>query len=90
MDCIFCKIVNGDIPSYTIYEDDLVKAFLDVNPEANGHTLLIPKNHYTNLCDIDIELLNHISIQEKEMMNMMIVYKNIYFFMFSFILKTNT
>ena len=37
-----------------------------------------------------IELLNHISIQEKEMMNMMIVYKNIYFFMFSFILKTNT
>ena len=71
MDCIFCKIVNGDIPSYTIYEDDLVKAFLDVNPEANGHTLLIPKNHYTNLCDIDIELLNHINKVSKELYSLL-------------------
>ena len=45
MDCIFCKIINGDIPSYTIYEDDVVKAFLDINPDVNGHLLIIPKQH---------------------------------------------
>lgn len=44
MDCLFCKIVNGDIPSYKIYEDDKVIAFLDIHPRNNGHTLLIPKN----------------------------------------------
>ena len=43
MDCIFCKIINGDIPSYTIYENETVKAFLDINPTSNGHTLIIPK-----------------------------------------------
>ena len=46
MDCLFCKIIKGEIPSYKIYEDDLVMAFLDVNPHANGHTLIIPKKHY--------------------------------------------
>lgn len=60
MDCIFCKIVNGDIPSYTIYEDDLVKAFLDVNPDINGHLLIIPKKHYKDLFDIDEKTLMHI------------------------------
>ena len=45
MDCIFCKIVKGDIPSYKIYEDDLIMAFLDVNPVFPGHTLIIPKEH---------------------------------------------
>lgn len=44
MDCIFCKIIKGDIPSYTIYEDDIVKVFLDVNPMSPGHMLIIPKN----------------------------------------------
>ena len=53
MDCIFCKIINGDIPSYTIYEDDFVKCFLDINPDSNGHTLIIPKKHYVCLDDID-------------------------------------
>lgn len=57
---IFCKIVNGEIPSYTIYEDDIVKVFLDVNPDMNGHTLIIPKKHYLNLYDIDNETLIHI------------------------------
>ena len=46
---IFCKIVNGEIPSYTIYEDDIVKVFLDVNPDANGHLLIIPKKHILNI-----------------------------------------
>ena len=57
---IFCKIIKGEIPSYTIYEDDIVKVFLDVNPNHNGHTLIVPKNHYENLFDIDEEVLNHI------------------------------
>lgn len=62
MDCIFCKIINGEIPSYTIYEDDIVKAFLDVNPTSNGHTLIIPKKHFENIYDIDPETLKHIEI----------------------------
>ena len=60
MDCIFCKIVNGEIPSYTLYEDDIVKVFLDVNPDTNGHTLIVPKKHYTDLFDIDDNTLMHI------------------------------
>ena len=57
---IFCKIINNEIPSYTIYDDEIVKVFLDVNPLHNGHTLIIPKKHYENLFDIDTETLNHI------------------------------
>lgn len=55
MDCIFCKIINGDIPSYTIYEDDIVKVFLDVNPDSNGHMLIIPKKHTIDIESIDDE-----------------------------------
>ena len=44
-DCIFCKIINGDIPSNKIYEDDKVYAFNDINPEAPVHFLVIPKEH---------------------------------------------
>lgn len=57
---IFCKIINSEISSYTIYEDDIVKVFLDVNPSHNGHTLIVPKKHYTDLFDIDNDTLNHI------------------------------
>ena len=57
---IFCKIVNNEIPSYTLYEDDIVKVFLDVNPIHNGHTLIIPKKHYENFFDIDNDTLHHI------------------------------
>lgn len=52
-DCIFCKIVKGDIPSCTIYEDDDFKAFLDVSPANRGHALIVPKNHYDNIFEID-------------------------------------
>ena len=55
--CIFCKIIKGEIPSYTIYEDDKMKAFLDVNPVSNGHVLLIPKTHYKNFLDTPDELI---------------------------------
>ena len=45
MDCIFCKIVAGDIPSTKVYEDDMILAFRDINPEAPVHVLVIPKEH---------------------------------------------
>lgn len=56
--CIFCKIINGEIPSYTVYENEKVKVFMDINPIAKGHLLVIPKEHYTNLMDIDNETLS--------------------------------
>ena len=51
-DCIFCKIVAGEIPCYKVYEDDIFFAFLDVNPLNPGHTLVIPKKHYRWVWDL--------------------------------------
>ncbi|SNZ14831.1 histidine triad (HIT) family protein [Natronoarchaeum philippinense] len=51
-DCIFCRIVDGDIPSRSVYEDETVMAFLDANPLAPGHTLVIPKAHHETLADL--------------------------------------
>ena len=56
---IFCKIINNEIPSKTIYDDDIVKVILDVNPRSNGHSLVIPKKHYTDLYEIDNDTLIH-------------------------------
>ena len=66
MECIFCKIAKGDMDSYTIYEDDLVKAFLDINPDSNGHTLIIPKKHYKDLDDIDEKTITHTMMVAKK------------------------
>ena len=55
MDCIFCKILTGDIPSYKIYEDEHVYAFLDITQGTKGHTLLVPKKHFKNIYEIDEE-----------------------------------
>ncbi|MGM0435589.1 MAG: HIT family protein [Bacillota bacterium] len=52
-DCIFCKIIEGDIPSYKVYEDEHVYAFLDITQGTKGHTLLIPKNHVPNVYELD-------------------------------------
>ena len=60
MDCLFCKIINKEIPSYKIYEDEIVYVFLDINPDSVGHTLIVPKKHYLDLNDIDINTLKHI------------------------------
>ncbi len=54
--CIFCKIIKGEIPSYTIYEDDKFKVILDVGPVAKGHALILPKDHYKNMYEIPEEL----------------------------------
>lgn len=67
MDCIFCKIVNKDISSYTIYEDEVVKCFLDIKPINNGHLIIICKKHLIDIEDIDIDTLNHINIISKNM-----------------------
>ena len=55
-DCIFCSIVAGDIPARTVHETDDVLAFLDANPLARGHTLVIPKSHARHLGDLDDDL----------------------------------
>ena len=60
MDCLFCKIINGEVPSYTIYEDEFVKCFLDIDPISEGHTLIVPKKHFTDIHDIDMEYLTKI------------------------------
>lgn len=47
-DCLFCKIIRGEIPSYTVFENDDVKAFLDISQVNEGHVLMVPKKHLTN------------------------------------------
>lgn len=54
-DCIFCKIANGSIPSATIYENSDFKVILDVSPATKGHSLILPKEHFDNIFDMDAE-----------------------------------
>lgn len=68
-DCVFCKIIKGELPSYKIYEDDIVLSFLSIDPYKYGHTLIIPKKHYVDYTDIDLETLNHINKIGKEIYN---------------------
>lgn len=58
--CIFCQIVEKKIPAFILYEDEKCMAFLDINPLAPGHTLVIPKEHVENIFDIEEDLLKHI------------------------------
>ena len=67
MNCLFCKITNNEILSYTIYEDEKIKCFLDIQPESNGHLLIIPKKHYQDLMDIDEQTILHIFYNSKKM-----------------------
>ena len=59
--CVFCKIIKGEIPSYKIYEDEYTYAFLDISKDVEGHTLVVPKKHCTNILDCDTETLSHVS-----------------------------
>lgn len=54
-DCIFCQIVAGDFPANVVHEDDRTIAFMDINPSARGHTLVVPRAHSTDLHDVDPE-----------------------------------
>ena len=66
--CIFCKIIEGKIPSKTIYEDEDFKVILDVNPATKGHALVLPKEHYANIYEMDSELLGKaIKVAQKVM-----------------------
>ena len=67
MDCIFCKINDGSIPSFTIYENEVLRVFLDINPDTNGHLLIIPKKHYKDLMEIDNDTLVSIMNTAREM-----------------------
>ncbi len=67
-DCIFCKIVAGQIPAAKIYEDSRVLAFLDINPVNQGHVLLIPKEHFPTIVDTPDELVGYIFSKAKVLM----------------------
>ena len=58
-DCIFCKIIKGELPSKTIYEDDLIKIIMNINPATDGHLLVLPKSHMVTINDTTNEVINH-------------------------------
>lgn len=65
--CIFCKIANGEIPSSTIYEDEDFRVFLDLGPAARGHALIVPKEHYANIYELDDALCGKIFVLAKKL-----------------------
>lgn len=67
MDCIFCKIVKGEIPCSKIYEDDKILAFLDINPVHKGHTLVIPKEHHEGIIDMPDDTLGELAKVAKKL-----------------------
>ena len=69
-DCLFCKIVAGDIPADKVYEDDKIIGFRDINPQAPTHILLIPKEHIATVNDLDENhagLIGHINLKAREL-----------------------
>jgi histidine triad (HIT) family protein len=66
-ECVFCRIVKGDLPCFKVYEDERVRAFEDINPIAEGHTLIIPKRHAENLWEISDEDLAAIHLVSKKL-----------------------
>lgn len=71
MDCVFCKIISGDIPSLTLYEDNVVKVFMDINPSTNGDCLVVPKKHCCNMFDISDEEIMHIHKVSKKIYDLL-------------------
>ncbi len=74
MDCVFCKIVKGEIPSHKVYEDDSFLAFLSIDPESVGHTLVIPKEHYRWVWDVPnageyFEVAKKVALAQKKAFN---------------------
>lgn len=66
-DCIFCKIANGEIPSTTLYEDDMFRVILDLGPASKGHALILPKEHFANLYEIEDEYAAKAMVLAKKM-----------------------
>lgn len=69
MDCIFCKIINGEIPCMKVYEDEYTMVFMDVAKDVDGHMVAIPKKHVKNILDCDIDTLNHLMDTVKKVSN---------------------
>lgn len=65
--CIFCKIANGEIPAAALYEDDMLKVILDRGPASKGHALVIPKNHFADLYELDDETASNVLKTAKHM-----------------------
>ncbi|MDY2812500.1 MAG: HIT family protein [Dorea sp.] len=65
--CIFCKLANGEIPTSTLYEDEDFRVILDASPAAKGHALILPKEHYANLYELDDELAGKALVLAKKM-----------------------
>ena len=65
--CIFCKIANGEIPSTTLYEDEDFRVILDLGPATRGHALLLPKNHFANLFELDDDTAQKAILVAKKM-----------------------
>lgn len=70
-ECIFCKLANGEIPTNTLYEDNDFRVIFDLSPVSKGHALIIPKNHYRNIYDIESETLSKAALLAKKMINVM-------------------
>ncbi len=64
--CIFCKIIAGEIPSYCVYEDEDFKAILDVNPSARGHVIILPKKHAADIFELSDEYVSKVMIVAKK------------------------
>ncbi len=65
--CIFCKLANGEIPTATLYEDEDFRVILDANPASKGHALIIPKEHYANLYELEDTLAGKAMVLAKKM-----------------------
>ena len=81
--CIFCKIVKGEVPANKVYEDTNFLAFLDINPRSPGHTLVITKQHYRWVWDVPnagkyFEITKKIALSQKKAMKTDIIYSNIH------------
>ena len=70
-DCLFCKIASGELPSATLYEDEDFRVILDLGPASKGHALILPKEHYRNLYDIDENLAAKAIVLAKKMVKKM-------------------
>lgn len=73
MDCVFCKIIKGDIPCDKVYEDEKVLAFLDIHPVSKGHALVVPKKHVEDFLSADDQLLSEIIIKVREIASKIII-----------------
>lgn len=70
-DCIFCKLANGEIPTATLYEDNDFRVILDLGPASKGHALIIPKEHYDNLYELDDETASKVLVIARKIITRM-------------------